>query len=44
VVDWDLVFVAGRLVEREHVRRVTTRDQWHDAWRAVKRHGREALR
>jgi len=44
VVDWDLVFVAGRLVEREHVRRVTTRDQWHDAWRAVERHGKTALR
>ena len=44
VVDWDLVFVAGRLVEREHVRRVTTRDQWHDAWQAVERHGKAALR
>lgn len=44
VVDWDLVFVAGRLVEREHVRRVTTRDQWHDAWRAVDRHARTILR
>jgi CHAD domain-containing protein len=44
VVDWDLVFVAGRLVEREHVRRVTTRDLWHDAWRAVERHAHTALR
>jgi CHAD domain-containing protein len=44
VVDWDLVFVAGRLVEREHVRRVTTRDQWHDTWQAVERHGKAALR
>jgi CHAD domain-containing protein len=44
VVDWDLVFVAGRLVEREHVRRVTTRDQWHDAWQAVEREGKTALR
>jgi len=43
VVDWDLVFVAGRLVEREHVRRVTTRDLWHDSWLAVERHGK-ALR
>jgi len=44
VVDWDLVFVAGRLVEREHVRRVTTRDLWHAAWEAVDRQGRMALR
>jgi CHAD domain-containing protein len=44
VVDWDLVFVAGRLVEREHVRRVTTRDLWHDSWRAVERHAKAALR
>lgn len=44
VVDWDLVFVAGRLVEREHVRRVATRDQWHTAWLAVDRQGRAALR
>ncbi|QUQ69089.1 CHAD domain-containing protein [Kutzneria sp. CA-103260] len=44
VVDWDLVFVAGRLVEREHVRRVTTRDQWHEAWLAVSRDAEAALR
>jgi CHAD domain-containing protein len=44
VVDWDLVFVAGRLVEREHVRRVTTRDLWHAAWEAVDHEGRTALR
>ncbi|MEV6612284.1 CHAD domain-containing protein [Kutzneria sp. NPDC051319] len=44
VVDWDLVFVAGRLVEREHVRRVTTRDLWHAAWSAVDRQGRTVLR
>jgi CHAD domain-containing protein len=44
VVDWDLVFVAGRLVEREHVRRVTTRDLWHAAWEAVDRQGRTTLR
>ena len=44
VVDWDLVFVAGRLVEREHVRRITTRDSWHDSWRAVERHAKAALR
>jgi CHAD domain-containing protein len=44
VVDWDLVFVAGRLVEREHVRRVTTRDLWHAAWEAVDRQGNAALR
>jgi CHAD domain-containing protein len=44
VVDWDLVFVAGRLVEREHVRRVTTRDLWHAAWEAVDRQGNAILR
>jgi CHAD domain-containing protein len=44
VVDWDLVFVAGRLVEREHVRRVTTRDLWHAAWEAVDRQGNAVLR
>jgi CHAD domain-containing protein len=44
VVDWDLVFVAGRLVEREHVRRVATRDLWHDSWLAVERHAKAALR
>ena len=44
VVDWDLVFVAGRLVEREHVRRVTTRDLWQTAWQAVAREGQTALR
>ncbi|MBB5891676.1 CHAD domain-containing protein [Kutzneria kofuensis] len=44
VVDWDLVFVAGRLVEREHIRRMATRDQWPDAWLAVERHAKAALR
>ncbi|MFC0433542.1 CHAD domain-containing protein [Kutzneria buriramensis] len=44
VVDWDLVFVAGRLVEREHVRRVTTRDQWREVWRTVDRQAKAALR
>ncbi|MFI9387868.1 CHAD domain-containing protein [Kutzneria sp. NPDC052558] len=44
VVDWDLVFVAGRLVEREHVRRLATRDLWQAAWLAVDRQGKAALR
>jgi CHAD domain-containing protein len=44
IVDWDLVFVAGRLVEREHVRRITTRDLWHDSWQAVERQAKAALR
>jgi CHAD domain-containing protein len=37
VVEWDLVFVAGRLVEREHVRRGTQRARWPQAWLAVER-------
>lgn len=37
VVEWDLVFVAGRLVEREHVRRATQRSLWPQAWLGVER-------
>jgi CHAD domain-containing protein len=32
----DVAFAAGRLVEREEVRRTDTRDAWPTAWRAVR--------
>ena len=35
VVDLDVVFVAGRLVEREEISRVATRDSWSAAWQRV---------
>ncbi|MGH3751800.1 MAG: CHAD domain-containing protein [Pseudonocardiaceae bacterium] len=35
VVDFDVVFAAGRLVEREEVNRVTTRQAWPAAWQQV---------
>ena len=37
VVDTSVAFVAGRLVEREEVRRVATRQSWPAAWRRVQR-------
>ncbi|HEX2297813.1 MAG TPA: CHAD domain-containing protein [Pseudonocardiaceae bacterium] len=42
VVDLDVVFVAGRLVEREEASRLATRDSWSAAWQRV-RHRAEAL-
>jgi CHAD domain-containing protein len=33
--DPEVIFVAGRLVEREHARRVEYREQWRDKWAAV---------
>lgn len=42
VVDLDVVFVAGRLVEREEVSRLATRDSWSAAWQRVRRRA-EAL-
>lgn len=42
VVDLDVVFVAGRLVEREEVSRLATRDSWSAAWQRVQRRA-EAL-
>jgi CHAD domain-containing protein len=33
--DPEVTFVAGRLVEREHARRVEYREQWRDKWAAV---------
>ncbi len=35
VVDFDVVFTAGRLVEREEVNRVATRQAWPAAWQQV---------
>jgi CHAD domain-containing protein len=35
VVDFDVVFAAGRLVEREEVNRVATRQAWPAAWQQV---------
>ncbi|MGH3869914.1 MAG: CHAD domain-containing protein [Pseudonocardiaceae bacterium] len=35
VVDFDVVFAAGRLVEREEVTRATTRQAWPAAWQQV---------
>ncbi|MGH3837367.1 MAG: CHAD domain-containing protein, partial [Pseudonocardiaceae bacterium] len=35
VVDFDVVFAAGRLVEREEVNRVATRQAWLAAWQQV---------
>jgi CHAD domain-containing protein len=35
VVDFDVVFAAGRLVEREEVSRVATRQAWPAAWQLV---------
>jgi hypothetical protein len=35
VVDFDVVFTAGRLVEREEVNRVTTRQAWPAVWQQV---------
>jgi len=42
VVDLDVVFAAGRLVEREEVSRLETRQSWHAAWAEVRRRA-EAL-
>ena len=42
VVDFDVVFAAGRLVEREEVSRVATRHAWLAAWQLVQ-HRAEAL-
>jgi CHAD domain-containing protein len=33
--DPEVIFVAGRLVEREHARRVEYREQWRNKWAAV---------
>lgn len=33
--DPEVIFVAGRLVEREHARRLAFRAQWRDRWAAV---------
>ncbi len=33
--DPEVIFVAGRLVEREHARRLAYRAQWRDKWAAV---------
>ncbi|MFD1052314.1 CHAD domain-containing protein, partial [Kibdelosporangium lantanae] len=33
--DPQVIFVAGRLVEREHARRLAYRAQWRDKWAAV---------
>jgi hypothetical protein len=33
--DPQVIFVAGRLVEREHARRLAYRSQWRDTWAAV---------
>jgi CHAD domain-containing protein len=35
VVDFDVVFAAGRLVEREEASRVATRQAWPAAWQLV---------
>jgi hypothetical protein len=35
VVDFDVVFAAGRLVEREEVSRVATRQAWPAEWQLV---------
>jgi hypothetical protein len=35
VVDFDVVFAAGRVVEREEVNRVATRQAWPAAWQQV---------
>jgi CHAD domain-containing protein len=35
VADFDVVFAAGRLVEREEVNRVETRQAWPTAWEQV---------
>ncbi|MGH3897667.1 MAG: CHAD domain-containing protein [Pseudonocardiaceae bacterium] len=35
VVDFDVVFAAGRLVEREEANRVATRQAWPAAWQQV---------
>ncbi|HKR48795.1 MAG TPA: CHAD domain-containing protein [Pseudonocardiaceae bacterium] len=42
VVDFDVVFAAGRLVEREEVNRVATRQSWPAAWQQVQ-HQAQAL-
>jgi len=34
-VDFDVVFAAGRLVEREEVNRAATRQAWPVAWQQV---------
>lgn len=43
MVDADVVFVAGRLVEREQTRRTRYREQWRDAWDAVDRRAQALL-
>jgi CHAD domain-containing protein len=40
-VDPEVAFVAGRMVEREHVRAQTLRGLWWAAWRKVERRGRK---
>jgi CHAD domain-containing protein len=37
VVDVDVAFAAGRLVEREEIRRIETRQAWPAAWQQVQR-------
>ncbi|MGH4022963.1 MAG: CHAD domain-containing protein [Pseudonocardiaceae bacterium] len=37
VVDLDVVFVAGRLVEREEISRLATRNSWSASWQRVQR-------
>lgn len=41
VVDFDVVFAAGRLVEREEVNRVATRQAWLAAWQQVQDRAQE---
>jgi CHAD domain-containing protein len=43
MVDADVVFVAGRLVERERARRTRYRGQWRDAWDEVDRRAKALL-
>lgn len=43
VIDFDLAFVGGRLVEREEVRRLHGRASWHAVWLALEQAAESAL-
>ncbi|MGO1055026.1 CHAD domain-containing protein [Crossiella sp. CA198] len=43
VIDFDLAFVGGRLVEREEARRVSRRAAWWTVWLTLEQTGRSAL-
>jgi hypothetical protein len=43
VVDFDVVFAAGRLIEREDLSRLEMRNAWPTAWQQVQQRAEQAL-